>query len=465
MGTNMLYNRIYNTLRASPDFLRKLLYMIPLEYRLGGKPFIDTYNLLKETEHWTQKQLYQYQAKQLQHLLSQAVNHTKFYAKISLSSDPYRSLQLFPLIDKDTIQENFDDFQSDNIPRKNTYYVTTGGTSGNTLGFYLDNATIGKEWAFIMTGWRQVGFTPGDRIVSFRGVECKNAKKKKFWQDNPIYNMLEMSTFHMSEDNLPRYVEKIKQFKPSYIHGYPSAITLLAHYLLKTEESLPSIKAILAISENIYMGQRELIEKAFNARLFSFYGMSEKAIMAHECEYDTRYHAFLEYGVTEILHKDGTPVAEGEQGELVGTGFLNHCLPFIRYRTGDYATLSRQTCRCGRPYLIFENLRGRWYQEMILGKSGALISLAALNLHSDAFRNVHRFQLHQNQQGKITLKLMPKSTFKEEDKEKIRGAFHKKIGDDLDIAIKEVEDIELTERGKSKLFIQELKLGYEDYEY
>lgn len=462
----MLYNRVYNALRASPDFMRKILYLIPLEYRLGGKHFINTYNFLKKTEHWTQQQLQAYQSSQLQRVLSHAVHHTKFYSNITLSSeDPYQNLQQFPLIDKNTIQANFNEFLADDIPKKDMYYVTTGGTSGNTLGFYLDNSTYGTDWAFIMTGWRRVGFTPGDRVMSFRGVECKNAKKRKYWQDNPVYNMLEMSTFHMSEENLPRYVEKIKQFKPKYIHGYPSAINLLATYLLKKEVSLPPIKAVLAISENIYAGQRELIEQAFKTRLFSFYGMSEKTIMAHECEYDTRYHAFLEYGVTEILHKDGTPVAEGEQGELVGTSFMNNCIPFIRYRTGDYATLSTQTCQCGRHQILFEKLRGRWYQEMILGKSGALISLAALNLHSDAFRNVHRFQLHQQQQGKITLKVMPKSSFREEDKEKIMAAFHKKIGDDLDVTVKEVKDIPLTERGKSKLLLQELKLGYEDYEY
>jgi phenylacetate-CoA ligase len=310
-----------------------------------------------------------------------------------------------------------------------------------------------------MTGWRRVGFMPGDKVVSFRGAEFKSANKGIYWQDNPIYNMLEMSPFNMSEENLSKYVKKIKKFKPKYLHGYPSAISILAKYVEREVENFPPIKAVLAISENIYPGQRELIENTFNTRFFSFYGMSEKVIMAPECEYDNRYHAFPEYGITEIVDKYGNPVSKGERGELVGTGFLNYCMPFIRYRTGDYAVLSEQSCKCKRNHLILENLIGRWSQELVVDKNEALISMTALNLHSDVFSKVHRYQFHQKKFGELILKVIPKNNFSDKDKEKIFVAFHKKVGNNLQLFVEEVEKIDLTQRGKSKLLIQELEIS------
>ena len=368
-------------------------------------------------------------------------------------------MEKFPIVEKETIKDNINKFRANNISEKYTYHVTTGGTSGNTLEFYLDNSTFGKEWAFGMTGWRRVGFIPGDKVVSFRGVEFKNTDKHIYWQDNPIYNMLEMSPFHMSKENLSKYVKKIKKFNPKYLHGYPSAISVLARYVEKEVEKFPQIKAVLAISENIYAGQREFIEKAFNTRLFSFYGMSEKVIMAPECEYDTRYHAFPEYGITEIVDKYGNPVGKGQRGELVGTGFLNYCMPFIRYRTGDYAVLSEQSCKCKRDHLILENLVGRWSQERIVDQKGALISIAALNLHSDAFSKVHRYQFHQKKFGELILKVIPKDNFSDKDKEKIFTAFQKKVSNNLQLFVEEVDKIDLTQRGKSKLLIQDLEIN------
>jgi phenylacetate-CoA ligase len=415
---------------------------------------------LKETDKWDKEKLLAYQRKQLQKLLEHAVKHIPFYSDIHLASnDPFKNLEKFPTIDKKTIQNDSKAFMADNIQRKDTYYVTTGGTSGNSLGFYLDNSTYGREFAFVMTGWRRVGFVPGDKVISLRGVEFKNAGKGVYWQDNPIYNMIEMSPFHMSEENMPKYIDKIKKIKPKYLHGYPSAISILARYVEKKVEKFPPIKAVLAISENIYAGQREFIEKAFNTRLFSFYGMSEKVIMAPECEYDTRYHAFPEYGITEIVDKYGNSIGKGERGELVGTGFLNYFMPFIRYRTGDYAVISEQSCKCKRNHLVLENLIGRWSQEMVVDKNKALISIAALNLHSDVFSNVHRYQFHQKKFGELILKVVPKDNFLDKDKEKISTAFHKKVGNNLQLFIEEVDKIDLTRRGKSKLLIQELEIS------
>lgn len=455
----MLYNTIYEKFRQSPDFFRKFLYLVPLKYRLGGKNFIGTYHLLAESEHWSKERLVRYQKTQLQELLEHAQKNVPFYSNIKLaSSDPFKNLESLPLMDKNQIQQQFNQFVVHNLNDYHYYHVTTGGTTGNSLNIFLDNSTYGREWAFVLTGWRRVRFKPGDRTISFRGVEFRDTEKGIYWQDNPIYNMMEMSPFHMSENNLPQYIKKIQQFKPKYLHGYPSAISILANYVLRNEIPFPKISGVLAISENIYPEQRELIEKAFGTRLFSFYGMSEKVINAPECELDTRYHCFPQYGITEVVDKNGFPVDEGEQGELVGTGFLNYCMPFIRYRTGDFATLHTSACGCKRPNLLLSDLKGRWMQEMLIGKDGTLISMTAMNLHSDVFKNVHRYQFQQSLEGFVDILIVPSIAYNSADEQKVRTALFSKVGTNIVFNLKYVDGIPLTERGKGKLLVQKLKL-------
>lgn len=454
----MIYNRIYDAFRSSPGVIKKLIYLVPIEYRFGGKNFKNQYEFLKNSEKWDNNQIESYQKAHLQRLLKHAVKNVPYYKDIKLSSDnPFKNLERFPVIDKETLQEDINQFISTNISKKNAYYVSTGGTSGNQLKFYLDNSTYGKEWAFVMAAWRRVGFNPGDSVVSLRGVDFKNADKGIFWQDNPIYNMLEMSPFHLSEKNIPNYIEKIKKFKPKFIHGYPSAISILAKYISEKNEDIPSIKGILAVSENLYSWQRQLIEESFNARVFSFYGQSERVIMAAECEKNNNYHVFPEYGITELLDENNNPINSGDFGELVGTGFLNYYMPFIRYKTGDYAKLDSNGCDCKRNHILIKDLIGRWNQEMIFGKDGSFISTTALNLHSNILEKIIKFQFYQEKEGELFLRIESQKNLSFEDKKLIKESFFKKVGSNLEIIIEEVDEIPLTKRGKYKLLIQKIR--------
>ena len=430
--------------------------LIPIQYRLGGKYFSDTYQFLLQSDSWTARQNIHYQSERLNELIHHLHKNIPFYKKKSNNyEDPLKTLMDLPVLSKEEIQKNPSHFLSDDFSTKNTYSVTTGGTSGNQLKFFLDNSTYGTEWAYVAAAWSRVGYVPGDRLISFRGVDFRNANKGVYWQDNPVYNTLEMSPFHISPETLAAYVSEIKKVKPKFIHGYPSAISSVAKYLEDAGEFIPGIKAVLAVSENIYPEQRELIERVFHARFFSFYGMSEKVIMAPECEKDTHYHAFPQYGITEILDKNGEPVGEGECGELVGTGFMNRCMPFVRYRTGDFASFTEEPCSCGRHHLVLKDLKGRWNADVVIGKNGARIPAAAMNFHSEIFKDINKFQFHQRNEGLVTLKIVLKEGISTLNENKLIQQIQIKTGDNLDVCIEYVDDIQLSPRGKYKMIIRD----------
>ena len=449
-------NFAYHLTRHIPGFLHAGIRLIPIQYRLGGKYFTDTYRFLVTSDFWTQEQNTHYQKERLTDLLRHLRKNVPFYKNISnIHDDPFKTLRDLPVLSKEEIQKDLSRFLSDDFSGKNTYSVTTSGTHGNQLKFYLDDTTYGTEWAFVAAAWRRAGYNPGDRLISFRGVEFRNADKGIYWQDNPVYNTLEMSPFHISSDTIPAYVSEIKKAKPKFIHGYPSAISFFAQYIEDEGIELPGIKAVFAVSENVYPHQRELIERVFHARFFSFYGMSEKVIMAPECECNTNYHAFPQYGITEILDKNGDPVGEGERGEIVGTGFINRCMPFVRYRTGDFGSFSNDTCSCGRNHLIIKDVDGWRDGDMIIGKNSARIAAAAMTFHSGIFKNVNKFQFYQVRKGEVLLKIVKKQGVVSLNDALIIQEIRQKTGDNLDIIIEYVDDIQLTPRGKYKMIIQE----------
>ena len=445
---------LYDTYRKYQNLFQIPLKFVPLNRRYGGKDFVETYKFLKESDKWTQEQYLAYQKKELKNLLEYVVKKIPFYQDIKLkSSDPFKNLERFPKIKKEIVQQDIDKFLSVDKDKMKHFVVTTGGTSGNTLKIYLDNSTYGKEWAYKIVGWERAGFRIGNRMISFRGVNFKNTKGKKFWQFNAIYNWLEMSPFDLNDTNNPYYIKKIKSFKPDIIHGYPSALSQISKYILDHNIKIEGVKDAIGISENIYPEQRDIISRAFNCKFFSFYGASEKVILAPECEYDSRYHAFPQYGITEFIDEDGNPTEKGELGELVGTGFMNRIMPFIRYRMGDFGRKTDNKCKCGRNHVIIQDLMGRWEQDMVRGYNGTKISVAALNLHSDVLKKVERYQYYQDKEGLLLVKIQPKETINQLDRSKIIQSLKEKVRENLDIEIEQCEEIPLTGIGKFKRLV------------
>ena len=337
--------------------------------------------------------------------------------------------------------------------------MTTGGTSGNQLRLLLDDGSQSAEMAYMHRQWARVGYSPRSKKATFRGIEFKALPPNVFWQYNSIYNEVQFSPFLMSQVNLDSYLAEFIKYCPSFIHGYPSAIELFADYIIsnRLNHLLPQVQGILCGSEALLDSQREKIECAFNARAFSWYGHTERLVLAGECEFNSTYHHFPDYGYLEIVDDGGGICSvEGDVGEIVGTGFNNFSMPLIRYRTGDYATKLSSHCECGRNWDRFSNVDGHRKQEMLVGRNGARFSLAAINVHGKLFECVRRFQYCQYSPGKCTLKIMPGASFTNDHALKIEQSLSLKTGGELDVIVELVDHIPLTPRGKLKMLISEL---------
>lgn len=364
--------------------------------------------------------------------------------------DPFEALKAFPLLSKDELQASFDRYLPASLAKIPHYECTTGGTSGNQLRFYVDDVSQAVETAFIHRMWARVGYTPSCRKATFRGVEFPSLKPGVYWQPNPIYNEMQFSPFHMSEATLPAYIDELRRYRPHYIHGYPSAVSLLAEHAQRHGVALRDLRlrAVLLGSEGMLPGQRETIESVFGCRVFSWYGHSERLVLAGECEHSTSYHHFPDYGVLEVLDETAHAVGEGDTGEIVGTGITSRSLPLIRYRTGDLARCLSSRCQCGRAVARFDSVSGRWGQDFIVGKSGARVSVAALNLHSDALNHVIAYQYRHSASGELVIVVVPAPGYLDLHSRAIEAAFARKLGSEFSVTVELTDSLTLSPRGK-----------------
>ena len=443
---------------------------IPPRFRYS-KVFWETYNFLQESQWWSKEQLEEYQMRELEKLLKHSYENVPYYKKAfnerglkPKDIQDFGDLKKLPYLTKEIIRNNLEDLVARNYPRSKLQYCTTGGSTGIPMGFYVEkDITSAKEWAFMITQWNRVGFRIGDRCVALRGDVVRSANKGKFWEYDSVNKNIILSSYHMNDETLPKYIAKIGDFKPNFIQAYPSAITILARFMKEHSiKNFPNIKAMLCGSENLYPWQRKLLEEVFQCRVYSWYGHTEKCCLAGECEKSNYYHIFPEYGYTELIGEDNNSVnEENKLGEIVATGFNNYACPFIRYRTQDFAILSNEKCGCGRNYRLFKKIEGR-LQDFIVANDKSLITLTALIFaqHFKAFGKIKNMQLYQDRIGEVEVKIIPTNDFLKEDSNEIIKKMESAVNGKIKVKVKLVDKIQRTHSGKYRFLIQKLPIKF-----
>lgn len=450
--------KIYN---SSPNFVKNIGINI---YSRFKKPiwkdpeFLKWYNFLQESQCWPKEKLEEYQMEQLSNLLNHAYENVPYYRRVFDERDlkpkdiqSFNDLKKLPYLTKDIFRK---EIQSKKIIAKNFNVNTlptshTSGTTGKPLQFYENPDTQIKEWAFICHQWSRVGYKPGDKRIELRGAV--NEKRPIFF--DPLSNILRFSPLIKSKEQVILYLQRIREFGASFLHGYPGAITIFANLIKKYKLKVPfQLKAILFASENIFNWEREITEDVFKCRTFSHYGCAEKVILAGECEETHNYHCLPQYGITEF---------DPKTNEIIAIGFINTVNPFIRYKLTDIALNPRfEICKkCNRNYYpIFDGIEGR-LEDFIITPDGLLVSPAVITHPFKDLKFIKNTQIIQKAPEKIVLRIVPleNSNIKDLNWEIqfLSNELKKIIGGKVNISSEIVKQIEFSPSGKFKWIISE----------
>jgi phenylacetate-CoA ligase len=462
-----LEDRLYPLLSAYHGLPRGVQSGLGLAYRWlpeswrWGSRYREFKRLTEDTERWSWEELRDYQLKQLRIVLHHAANYCPFYqrtfARAGFRPEELREiehLQHCPLIEKKDLIENIAMMASSQVKRSRRLYITTGGSTGVPVGFYLQKGVSRpKEQAFLEAMWRRAGYFKGARLAVIRGHVTSEEAQGRIAGYDATRDWLMLSSYHLTIERLPEYLEALERFKPDLLHAYPSAALQLAEFLERARQTwrVP-IRGLLAGSERLTIPQKRLLERVFKCRVYRWYGHSERVVLAGEGSSSELYYFWPTYGFVEF----GPPNEEG-LCEVIGTSFHNLAMPLIRYRTGDYVRPAdpRVDGELDFPWPAASAVDGR-EQEFLISRSGRRISLTALNMHDSIFDDLYAVQFYQNREGKAEFRYVPGHNFSNARLSQIEAGLRRKLGDDFEVELRAMEEVEKTERGKHRWLVSTL---------
>jgi len=414
-------------------------------WRYGGV-FQGYLEMLNCTEYLPVDELCDLQAIGLDRLLKFASTHVPYYRKHGLTA----------LTTKDQVRELPQDFISDTLPRQALIPWYTSGTTGKPLTVYYSREAMRKMWAFVELYRNTAGVTKDERRGQFTGKMIVPARQseatKVFWRRDLANHALLLSTVNLLPGNLPFYAAALERFRPVYLSGYPSSMYVLADYYRQSGRPAPQLKAALTSAETLLDHQRRAIEETFATRVFDQYGQAEMQSFWYECAAG-RMHAHPLAGVTEILRPDGTQAAPGEMGEVVLTGLVNYAMPLIRYRVGDKARFSTESCPCGRGMPVIEEIGGRLDDFVYTRERGFL---GRLDPVLKGVRNIVESQLDQESLDVLRVRFVPTPRFTAEDLHMLENNLRARVGRGIHLEFECTDRIPRSSNGKFRFVISRL---------
>jgi phenylacetate-CoA ligase len=343
----------------------------------------------------------------------------------------------------------------------------TGGSTAQPMLFYLQrHVSRPKESAYLKhIEHALLGAAPGDWALSLRGRTVATAATPagRLWTTEPIKRHLLFSSDHLEPQHMPAYVQALKRLRPRLIHAFPSALYPLARWLHQhpAPDYTDRVAGILLTSENVYDFQLAMFHKVFpNARIVAHYGHSERVLMAVAPGRHSDAHFLPLYGLPELVDAQGRAIDEpGVLGEIVGTSFDNHVMPFVRYRTGDMGVWAQAPRYHGRARFTMQRIEGRC-QEFVVCADHRLVSITTLGAaHFDALAPVDWIQFVQHTPGRVTLNVVKADGLSPDEQARIATAVRDKTQGGCDVEVQRVASIERTARGKHRMLIQHLDLS------
>lgn len=390
-----------NNLKNPPAAFGKLINYLPFQYRPGIGPIYskrknELLNLEKFSVEQQQKFVFERIKKLVDYSYENIVFYKKFYDEKKFSPvdlQSFKDISAIPITSKSILSDYEVELRSSKI--KNRYLVNTGGSSGTPFALYIQPDSMGHEWAHMHTIWSKLDYKPSNFKLVFGG----RADMKDIVGYDVVRNQFTVNTYAPNSKIADALNQIVKKYRIDYLHGYPSLIYDFAKFC---EEDKPAfynvlkrtLKGAFLGSEYPHKIYRDYFEKVFEISSVSWYGHTERAILAYEKEHYFTYCPFLSYGFAEIVENN-------DAFELIGTSYYNYASPLIRYTTNDIVSNPIYNGGILKSFEIFKGRDG----DFVIDKSGKRISLTALifGRHHTLFNKAKYLQVKQPVDGSIEI--------------------------------------------------------------
>jgi phenylacetate-CoA ligase len=309
---------------------------------------------------------------------------------------------------------------------------------------------VAAKWR--ATRWWDVDVGDREIVVWGSPIELSTQDRTRRIRDWMFRSTL-LPAFEMSEANLDRFISVIRSTRPRMLFGYPSALAHIASRALKRGQPMNDlgIRVAFVTSERLYDEQKRAIEQTFGCRVANGYGARDAGFIAHECPH-RGMHIAAEDVIVEIVGPDGRNVAPGISGEVVVTHLATRDFPFVRYRTGDVATLHDARCPCGRGLPLIAAIEGR-VTDFVVASDGTVLHGLALIYSVRDVPGVEQFKIIQHGIDRTEVLLVVTSAFTSASEQRIVDDFKGRLGRTVSIEISRVDRIDSERSGKFRYVV------------
>lgn len=276
-----------------------------------------------------------------------------------------RRLTDVPPVGRAELSQDVARFVPDSAPVERLINFRTSGTTGHPLLIASHPVVAASYLAFHRRALRRFGVTlrasKGDVGVALLGYQRKCFTYVSVTPTLDEAGLVKLNLYPddwRDPEDRRKYLEDLS---PEVVAGDPISFV----ELLKLNVTLQP-RALLSTSMTLLPALRRELEHTFSCPVVDLYSLNEAGPVA---AFDAACggHVLLQHRMlVEILDATGKPAPRGQRGEVTLTGGFNFCLPLVRYRTGDFASLSLVRAEPvllgleGRAPVRFRTRGGEW---------------------------------------------------------------------------------------------------------
>jgi len=381
-------------------------------------------------------------------------NNNSRYHQLVGTAFPERWEEL-PIVEKYHFQADLDDLISRPYMLSNLYVNKTSGSSGTPFVFTKDYYTQARVWAARKLFWQEHGLTFSSNQAMFYRKATGTKKRVVEKIKDIILNRYRFSATEVSQKDHEKWVQIFREKKFDYMYGYTSAIVLFCRYLIDNHITLnkicPTLKIVIVTAETCTKEDRAIIEKATGLEVRNEYGSADLGIIAYECD-EGHLH----------LIEENLFVETNENDELIITDLFNFSFPLVRYKLGDKAKISSETCPCGNRNRFISNFLGRSNDVVKLKDGREIPGYALYQMVRPVLEKTNllkEFIIRQTAYDTFVIEMKTTGEIDEQTRLKIEDSVNKFLGTVVNTSLCYNSEIKRPATGKLKHFYSELDHG------
>lgn len=412
--------------------------------RDAERSYAEGLRVRRSQQAWPEQQRREWILRQLRETVRYAAKESAFYAALfkQVGFDPHRDFSFdefasLPVLEKDSLRDESARMRASSVPASLARRDSTGGSTGAPVHYVTGPAERGWGASASEHFMRSVGLPEGARIALLWAHHLDPLDRSAFndrmrdW----IQNVRWYDCLRLDPDRLLSYHRAMERFQPDGIIAYAGALAALAE-TLQAGGIRPTYarRALVTGAEKLWPHQRRLVEQVFSAPLSERYGSRDVGSIG----FQLRPRESLAFTVdwANILVE---PETDSPDAEILVTKLHADAQPMIRYRIGDVARFPAGS-RPGHPSLVLEEVIGR-QTDRIWSPNGRWVhGIGVPHLMKDF--QLKEFQLVQQADYSVELRIVPRPSFSDADRSTIVGILRANLGETLPIRVEVVEKID-----------------------